>query len=345
LRSASSPRRRASLSIVLAAAAAAGVAVGVVLLNSGSPGRTADTVSWVAGTWGRGSVPVSVAADERALVALEISGPTGVMSGCGVAVEDGGFVATAADGIAGATSIIATTADGRQVVASVIGIDAGSDIALLRVPERLPVPQFDTAADDLEAGGPAMLISLTTQAGQALAQWSIGRVSTADATVDQGTAAGMSGIATTSPKVPTTSGDVLVEPSGAVVGLLDKGGTNSASTTVFIPTWLVLGVTGELASTGTVHHGWLGISGRDASAQSGDVESPGATVVGVNPAGAAVGLLRVGDVIVALNGSPVRSMAELRSNLYVLGPGTPVNLEIQRGGVKTNVELNLTASP
>jgi S1-C subfamily serine protease len=170
-------------------------------------------------------------------------------------------------------------------------------------------------------------------------------VSTPDATVQKGTAAGMSGITTTAPKVPTTSGDVLIEPGGAVAGLLDKDGTDSTTTTVFIPTWLVLGVTGELASTGTVHHGWLGISGRDAPAQGADSEPSGATVVGVNPAGAAVGLLRVGDVIVAMNGSPVRTMAQLRSSLYVLGPGTPVNLAIQRSGEQSTVALNLTASP
>ncbi len=73
--------------------------------------------------------------------------------------------------------------------------------------------------------------------------------------------------------------------------------------------------------------------------------STGALVTAVQAPGASSHLLQVGDVIVSLDGAPVRSMAELRSRLYVLGPGTPVQLGIPRDGTLLTVAVNLSSSP
>jgi S1-C subfamily serine protease len=350
---------------LLGVGGAAVVLAGIVLLNTvigstsgqgprgGGPSiKTTDT--WVAGAWGRGNLPAPAGDAERAMVSLLISTPHGSVTGCGVAVAEGGLVATDADTLVGATSVTATTAGGRSVKATVVGLDVTSDIALLRVPVALPVPRLDTTGGALSVGRPAMVVSLTRAPGLRTGggdpatinvNWSVGTVTGLGATVPHGTAAGMSGIVATASDVPVLAGDVLVEPSGAVAGVLDRSGSTTAGTVVFLPTWLVVGVTDELASAGRVHHGWLGISGHDAPPASGQTVPGGALVVSVNPSGAASGALRVGDVIVSVNGVPVRTMAQLRSALYVLEPGMPVALQVLRGGVEATVDLSLAASP
>jgi serine protease Do len=65
----------------------------------------------------------------------------------------------------------------------------------------------------------------------------------------------------------------------------------------------------------------------------------------VDPAGAGAGALRPGDVIVTLSGEPVRSVAELRTRLYVLPAGASVALEVFRQGHRTAVDVELGSSP
>jgi S1-C subfamily serine protease len=99
-----------------------------------------------------------------------------------------------------------------------------------------------------------------------------------------------------------------------------------------------VGVADDLRSGDKVIHGWLGVSGTDAG------NSTGAKVASVDPKGPAAGRLQAGQVIVALNAQPVRTMAELRARLYVLAPGAPVAVSVQgASGVKV-VDLTLGSS-
>jgi S1-C subfamily serine protease len=65
------------------------------------------------------------------------------------------------------------------------------------------------------------------------------------------------------------------------------------------------------------------------------------TVVASGPAAR---LLRAGEVIVALDALPVRTMAELRARLYVLGPGTVVAVSVHNGDATRVVDVTLGGS-
>jgi S1-C subfamily serine protease len=65
----------------------------------------------------------------------------------------------------------------------------------------------------------------------------------------------------------------------------------------------------------------------------------------VDPTGPAATTLRQGDVIVAVDDAPVRSMADLRSRLYMLPAGWPVWLRVYRNDSLTTVEVDLGSSP
>ena len=124
---------------------------------------------------------------------------------------------------------------------------------------------------------------------------------------------------------------ILYEP--AYVGRSLGGGALST----FLPTQLVVGVADDLRSRSRVVHGWIGVNGTDAN-------GAGAKVVSVEVNGPAAGRLQSGEVIVAVNSQPVRTMAELRARLYVLPPGASVIVSIQGPSGTHPVSVTLSAS-
>jgi serine protease Do len=156
-------------------------------------------------------------------------------------------------------------------------------------------------------------------------------------------------------------GSPLLDSTGDVTGLLEAVSTSRGVTTsVFLPAEIVLGVVRQLVATGTVDHGWFGIQGDDAnptaatSALTATTVSPAATVEGApvaaveNGSPAAAGGLQPGDLVVALDGQQVHSMAELRAWLYAEPPGTALAVTFERDGSVENTTVVLgdgTAAP
>jgi S1-C subfamily serine protease len=126
-----------------------------------------------------------------------------------------------------------------------------------------------------------------------------------------------------------------------VSGILDSTQTQGDATVgIFLPAELVLGVTRQLVGAGSVEQGWLGVEASDIGSATGatvtaDSDVPdGATLDAVDAQGAAARAgLQAGDVIVAVDGEPVHSTAELRTRLYADLPGTTVAVGVQRSGV------------
>jgi S1-C subfamily serine protease len=214
-----------------------------------------------------------------------------------------------------------------------VGIDGPSDVALVNVPEDLPVAPF---ADDagLNNGSPDILLNFVPAGGSNLAlHATTGTIASVGTGVDAGPASGMALITSAPAAASEAPGDPLLNPNGDVLGILCPHAQGSAAS--FLPTQLVVGVADDLRSGNKVVHGWLGVEGTD---QPGNT---GAKVVQVQAnSPAAHGGLQAGQVIVAVNSLPVRTMAELRSRLYVLAPGASVALAIQ-GATGTKV-VNLT---
>lgn len=177
----------------------------------------------------------------------------------------------------------------------------------------------------------------------------------------------MASIMVSGRSLPDVAGQPLVDADGEILGILDQSGAAAGPGVArpYLPAPLVVGVAKELAMTGKVRHGWLGLQGQDASATgpttvsdipqttttyttsavSAEPPVQGAQVVAVDPGGPAAGALQPGDVIVALDGQPVRSMAELRARLYVLQPGTRATVTVERSGKSVTAVVELSPSP
>jgi S1-C subfamily serine protease len=335
---------RATL-LIGAAATLAAVAWTIVLLSppsdhaSLSPASTSAAEIPVTTLAVQGvAVPASADAAGHSMVQLRAVTSHGTISLVGVAVAEGGLVATTADGLVGLRSISLIDSSGRRSKASVLAVDNASDIALVSVPDDIPVAPF---ADDaaLSEGSTAMTLSVATPVAQTVTlHCQEGTVTGVDTEIASGWAKGMPVITSAATAVNQQPGDPLLNQAGSVIGLLYTSGPSST----YLPTSLVLGVADDLRSMGRVVHGWLGVKGDTASG------SNGAKVASLMPGSPAAGLLQTGDVVVAMGSMPIRSMADLRARLYVMAPNTKVGLSVADGssaeGSSTHV-VDVTLSP
>ncbi len=283
------------------------------------------------------AIPAAAETAGHSIVELEATTSHGTVLLVGVAVAEGGLVATTADLLSGLEHLDMVGPGGKLQGAAVVATDKTSDVALVNVPEDLPVAPF---ADDstLQSGTADLALTFVPAGGHAVAlHCTPGAVTDVGAAIAAGPAATMPSI-TSSPATTTViAGEPLLDAAGSVLGILydPDPGTSSAT---FLPSGLVVGVADDLRSQDRVVHGWLGVEGTDASGDGG------ARVAAVQPGGPASGRLQVGQLIVAMNSTPVRSMAELRALLYVLPPKTAITLSVQQpSGIKV-VDVTLGTS-
>ena len=283
------------------------------------------------------ALPAAAMATGHSLVELQATTTHGTVVLVGVAVAEGGLVATTADLLSGLRRIEMVSAAGKLEPASVVATDKTSDVALVSVPEDLPVASF---ADDtgLASGTPDLALSFVPAGGHSVAlHGTPGAVTDVGSAITDGPALTMPSI-TSSPATPSLiAGEPLLNAQGAVLGILydpDPG----ATPVTFLPSDLVVGVADDLRSQNRVVHGWLGVQGTDAP------DGGGAKVAEVQSGGPASGVLQVGQLIVAVDSTPVRTMAELRARLYVLPPGTPITLSVEQPAGTKVVDVTLGTS-
>jgi putative serine protease PepD len=283
------------------------------------------------------TLPAAAEAAGHSVVELQASTSHGTVLLVGVAVAEGGLVATTADLLNGMQRIDMVGPDGKLEAASVLATDKTSDVALVSVPIDLPVATF---ADDsaLDSGTPDLALSFESAGDHAVAlRCTPGAVTEVGSAISSGPASTMPSI-TSSPATPAVlAGEPLLDENGAVLGIL-YGPASGSSPATFLPSSLVVGVADDLRSQDRVVHGWLGMQGTDAP------DGGGAKVAEVQSGGPASGVLHVGQFIVAVDSNPVRTMAELRAQLYVLPPGTPITLSVQQPGGPKVVNVTLGTS-
>jgi putative serine protease PepD len=287
------------------------------------------------------ALPAAADAAGHSMVELQATTTHGTVLLVGVAVAEGGLVATTADLLAGLRHLDVVGPGGALQEASVVALDKASDVALVNVPEDLPVAPFadDT---DLDSGDADMALTFVAAGGHAIAlHCTPGAVTAVGAAIASGPATTMPSITssiTSSPATPAVmAGEPLLNAHGSVLGILyDADPATSPAT--FLPSELVVGVADDLRSQDRVVHGWLGVQGTDAPGGAG------AKVAQVQSGGPASGRLQVGQLITAVNATPVRTMAEVRALLYVLAPGTPITVSVaQPAGTKV-VDVTLGTS-
>ena len=260
-------------------------------------------------------------------------------AGSGVIVDaKGGYIVTNAHVVENATEITVTLVDDRALKAEVVGADARSDVAVLRVKEgRLPAEIRLADSSKIEVGDFVIAIgnpfglqhSVTSGIVSALGRTGITRENFEDF------------IQTDAAINPGNSGGALVSLDGELVGInsvmLSHSGGN-IGIGFAIPSNMVRTVMEQLIESGTVNRGQLGVTTlsltpefRKSLGLADDVQGALVSQVVEGSAAARAGI-EAGDVITAVRGQPIKGNAELRNAIGMLKVGESVEISLLRDG-------------
>lgn len=225
-------------------------------------------------------------------------------------------------------------ADGTEVHAQVAGRDAGSDLAVLKL-ERAVAPVAEVTKSPARLGQIALVLGRPSSDG---VEASLGTVSALGGPIRTGRGGMLERyIRTDSISYPGFSGGPLVAADGTVLGVNTSGLTNGAAIT--IPADIAWKIAETLSKHGRIKRGYLGIRSQTVEIPTASrkalkrEQATGLLIVGVeDDSPAANGGFIVGDILVAVAGTPVLHHDELftRLNGDVAGKSTPI--EILRGG-------------
>ena len=256
--------------------------------------------------------------------------------GSGFIVDAEGHIVTSNHVVAGAETVTVILDDGTRLDAAVVGGDARTDLALLKVErdEPLPTVRFATA-DVTRVGdwvvaignpfgvGKTVTFGIVSARGRGTGQNPYQDHLQIDAPINSGNSGG-----------PTLNlqGEVIgvntaiVSPSGGNVGI-----------GYAVPVSTAAAVIDDLKAHGRVMRGWLGVHiqtvTKDIAASLGLEDREGAIVARVQPESpAAAAGLEPGDVITAVNRTPIGDMRALTRVIAAIEAGTPTTLTVWRDG-------------
>jgi serine protease DegQ len=257
------------------------------------------------------------------------------VAGSGVIVDaKAGYILTNHHVIARADRIVVTLKDNRKFDATLVGSDPDTDIALLKITAQnltaLPIGD----ADRLEVGDYVLAIGNPFGLGQAVTS---GIVSALGRT-GLGLESYENFIQTDASINPGNSGGALINLRGELVGIntaiFTPGGGN-VGVGFAVPIDMAESVMKQLVAHGEVHRGRLGVQVKDLTpelAESMGIAARQGAVVDfvdvLSPAKRAG--IALGDVILAVDGDPVRGAADLRNRVGLTPVGRKIQLTLLR---------------
>ncbi|MDH3287209.1 MAG: Do family serine endopeptidase [Betaproteobacteria bacterium] len=257
-------------------------------------------------------------------------------AGSGVIVDAArGYVVTNNHVVKGAERIIVTLKDRRQLPARLVGTDPGTDIAVLQIEAQgLSALPFGDS-DQLEVGDYVIAIGNPFGIGQTVTSGIVSALGRTGLTPE-----GYEDFIQTDASInPGNSGGALVNLRGELIGInsaiiAPSGGNVGIG--LAVPSNMARAVMSQIVRFGDVRRGRLGITMTDftpaLAKEFGVPARAGAAITAVqsdSPAEKAG--LRERDVIIALNGRPIRSSGALRARLGLTPVGEEIELRIARG--------------
>jgi serine protease Do/serine protease DegQ len=272
-------------------------------------------------------------------------------AGSGVIVDaENGYILTNHHVVGEADDIQVGLIDGRTLDAEVVGSDAATDIALIKVEgdnlTEMPIGDSNTVrvGDFVIAIGNPYGLTHTVTSGivSALGRTGINREGYEDF------------IQTDASINPGNSGGALVNMSGELIGInsmiFSRSGGN-IGIGFAVPTEIASSIMGQIIDFGEIRRGLLGVNIQDIDSEAAktlNIETEGGALISrVFPDSAAEKAgLEVGDVIIGINDKTIKSATELRNTVGLLRSGDTVNIRYIRDNKKrtTSAELGSAAA-
>jgi serine protease Do len=260
-------------------------------------------------------------------------------TGSGFVLSADGIIVTNNHVVDGATELTVHFSDEREMAATILGTDAATDLAVLKVEGASGLPTVELGdstkvrvGDWVVAIGSPMGLAHSASVGivSAKGRGSLGLYG--DSYLDF--------LQTDADIAPGSSGGPLFDLEGRVVGINTAVGAGAAPGFA-IPIDQVKAIVPELRDKGKVVRGWLGA----ASAEE-DKAVIGARVGRVfDKTPAADGGLVEGDVIKTIDGNPVKDFEDLRGRIATITPGHTALLEVERDGKTIEVSVVIAERP
>ena len=268
--------------------------------------------------------------------------------GSGFIIAADGYVLTNNHVVADADEIIVRLPDRSELEATLVGADPRTDVALLKI-EATGLPT----------------VRLGDSSALKVGEWvlAIGSPFGFDHTVTAGIVSATGRNLPSESYVPFIQTDVAINPGnsggplfnlqGEVIGINSQIFTRSGGfmgLSFAIPIDVAMDVADQLRTEGKVSRGWLGVAIQEVNrdlAESFGLERPaGALVAQVMDGGpAAKGGLRVGDVILSVDGHAIDMSADLPHLIGAIKPNTKAKLEIVRDGERETLTVQIGALP
>jgi serine protease Do len=264
--------------------------------------------------------------------------------GSGVIYNNSGYIITNKQVIKDAGEIIISLYDGREFKAELVGTDARSDIAVLKIDAEDLTPARFGNSDSLELGEIVLAIGSPLGLGQTITSGIISAKGTSNVQVT-----GFEDFVQTDAAInPDSYGGPLVNLSGEVVGISTLPTTKAAGyfgISLAIPVNVVRKTTEDLIKYGRVTRGWLGVTAQPMTAQLKEAlglkSNLGGLVSNIEPNSPAANAgIKSGDVIIKYNGEEIKNLLHLRS----LVARTFINEEVTMTVIRDDKELTLNTT-
>ncbi|MEY9626390.1 trypsin-like peptidase domain-containing protein [Sinorhizobium fredii] len=266
-----------------------------------------------------------------------------IATGSGVIIDGGnGYIVTSSHLIANADHVSVTIADGRVFQADIVGSDAPTDLAVVKIDASSLSALNWGRSSDLKVGD--FVVAVGSPFGL-----------TQTATFGMVSGLGRSGlgadeyedyIQTDAPVNPGSSGGALVNYSGELVGVtrgIPPPSEGSSGIGFAIPSDIATRIVGALIADGEYKRGWLGASVAIGEADEITGEAQGLVVdeLACNSAAERQGL-RLGDVIIAVDGRALKTEAVFKNAMSLLPVNARIMLDIRRGDKSQRLSLTLS---
>jgi serine protease DegQ len=269
--------------------------------------------------------------------------------GSGVIVSNSGYVLTNHHVVEAADEIEVALADGKKLLAKVVGNDPETDLAVLRVnAEGLPAIVFGSS-DALKVGDVVLAIGNPFGVGQTVT----GGIVSALGRTGLGINTFENFIQTDAAINPGNSGGALVDAGGNLVGIntaiFSRSG-GSMGIGFAIPVSTAQMVLEQIVKSGSVTRGWIGVEVQELTptvAESFKLGGTrGALIAGVLRGGPADKAgIKPGDVLVEVESKPVADPTSMLNLIAALAPGTQAKMKLKRKGQDVEASISVGRRP
>lgn len=272
--------------------------------------------------------------------------------GSGFIISPDGYVVTNEHVAGNSRYVTCILSTNEEVEADVVGVDAYTDVALLKVQAKSPLPYVSMGnSDALEAGETVLALGSPHGLSRSV---SLGIISVTDRYLEQNgvpLAPFNNWIQTDAAINMGNSGGPLVNLRGEVIGVNTRMLLGAENIGFAIPINVVKEVVEQIKAHGTVKRAWLGLEFQEIRVQGTGQIQEGVLVADVDPLSpAAEAKIQPGDILLAVNGEHLSArfpedVPRVNKRISELPIGMPATLSLLRGEQKLDVVLPTIERP